>query len=350
MNLHKRALFAQLYRAPMGGGDSGGGAAVVKNESGEAEGTGNDARVALLNKIADQSELEVEDQLADVNDDDTTTPFKSDATRELTPEEEESASAAAEAEVEAARVAAADAAKEEEPARKFKIKVNGKEIELTEDELIARAQKVESADEYLRTAKNTVREPAKPAGPTAEDLQRQQDVEDRALVRAIQMGNEDEATAAIRKIRTQTTVARPSINMDDVSRTIDERLEFKSAYSAFEKEFSDVIGDSLLMKLMLDKDSEQLAAGDTRPYLERYRENGNELRAWVAKKAPVVEKPLVADMADKKARKDALPVPVATASAKAKQVVEETDDGEEDATGVIANMAKRRGGPQWMRN
>jgi hypothetical protein len=42
--------------------------------------------------------------------------------------------------------------------RKIKLKVNGREVELTEDEVIARAQKVEAADTYLDEAKTLLKE------------------------------------------------------------------------------------------------------------------------------------------------------------------------------------------------
>src|SRR3974390_1694024 len=42
--------------------------------------------------------------------------------------------------------------KQAEAPRKWKLKVNGRELELTEEEVLARAQKVESADQYLAEA------------------------------------------------------------------------------------------------------------------------------------------------------------------------------------------------------
>jgi hypothetical protein len=55
-------------------------------------------------------------------------------------------------------VAEVRAEPEPQQPRKFKIKVNGKELELTEEELIARAQKTEAADEYFNDAKTLLNE------------------------------------------------------------------------------------------------------------------------------------------------------------------------------------------------
>jgi len=307
-------------------------------EDGDVIGTGNDARVAMLNKIGDNNDEVRADELANVNDDDTTEPF--------TPEPK----AEAEDEIEAAPAEETPPAEEPAPVQKVKIKVNGKELELTQEELIARAQKVESADQYLAEAKKKIQpvvEPAK-AKPSAEELQRLQDEEDRALVRAIQMGTEEEAAAALRKLRQQTTSARPSITPDDVNRTIDERLAFTKAIEAFQSEYSDVVTDPYLNKLALDRDSELLAQGDSRPYLERYREIGNVLRAWKGTLVKAPEPTTTKTLDEKQQRKASAPKAPVAASAKTTAPEPETDD-DETPHDVIRNMAKSRGGPQWMR-
>lgn len=306
-------------------------------ESGETVGTGNDARLKLLNQIADQSEEGRADELAGVNDDGTTEPFQKETAppdNEDTPPQEETPPS-------------------EPEVKKYKLKVNGKELELTEEELIARAQKVESADDYLRQASEKLRTTEPPATPpkprvSEEELRRQQDEEDKALVRAIQMGSEEEATAALRKLREQAS-ARPSISQDDVYRTIDERLNFNTAIRQFEKDFADIAGDERLYNLARQKDEELLASGDKRSYSERYAEIGNEIRAWISKVAPKPkEDPSVLE--DKLAKKAAAPKPPQAASKKVTPPPAEDDEVDDNPSAVIANMAKTRGGPQWMRN
>jgi len=299
-------------------------------------GTGNDERIARLNAIADQADTERAEELANVNDDGTTEPFKVEAGAEEQP------AATTDGDEQPAPA-------DEEPPRRYKIKVNGKELELTEEELIARASKIEAADDYLRRAKaQAIEQPVVPVvGPTPEELQRQQDEEDRALVRAIQMGTEEEAAAALRKLREQTS-ARPSLSRDDVSRTIDERLSFNTAIDRFSTEFSDVWTDPILKKIAFDRDAELLRAGDDRPYWERYEQVGQEIRAWRQALAPTpTPEPAVTAKEQRKAAAPKAPTPASAKTQSAK--VADDDDIDDAPSNVIANMAKSRGGPQWMR-
>ena len=224
----------------------------------------------------------------------------------------------------------------------------------SESQLIERAQKIEAADEYLRLAKQRAaqaEQQQQPAGPTPEELQRQRDEEDRALVRAIQMGTEEEATAALRKLREQSS-ARPSLSRDDVSRTIDERLAFNTAIDRFSTEYNDVWGDPVLKKIALDRDASLIQQGDTSSYWERYERIGKEIRSW---KESLVgsskdTNPGEKQMSEKEQRKAAAPkAPTSTASAKSKPQKVEEDDVDDSPSNVIASMAKQRGGPQWMR-
>ncbi len=118
------------------------------SSGGEVLGTGNDERIARLNAIADQADNDRAEELANVNDDGSTEPFR----------------AAAEPEPEQEAAPEAETPKEPEE-RRYRLKVNGREVELTEAELVARAQKIESADEYLRQAAETKRRLEQTAAP-----------------------------------------------------------------------------------------------------------------------------------------------------------------------------------------
>lgn len=305
---------------------------------GEALGTGNDARVALLNGISDGVDRSREEELADVNDDDTTTAFKAPAAEE----EDAEAIAAREAEeTESARLEAEQkaAAAEAAPAAKRKFKVNGREIELTEDEITARVQKVESADSYLAEAKRLRDEAAQQNKQPSAQVDAAQVDDDLALARAIQMGTEEEAVAALRKIKS----AGPS--PDDLNRTVDARLSFKEAIGKFNSEYEDIVTDKVLHSLAQQRDQELLAAGDTRSYLERYRAIGNDLRAW--KQSLTAQPTNDANLqSDKLTRKAAAPAAPKAAAGKTQTSVEE--EKEESTSDVIAKIAAARGGPQWM--
>jgi hypothetical protein len=302
-------------------------------------GSSNDDRVARLNAIADQTDAGRADEFANVNDDGSTEPYTvaSDQaeTDDTTSSDEEQSATGDE-----------DSTSTSTEPKRYRIKVNGKELELSESELIARAQKIEAADDYLRQAAEARRKLEQLAQPETDsrELQRRQDEEDRALVRAIQAGSEDEAASALRKLREQVS-ARPSLNPDDVSRTVDERLEFNKAIEKFRTEYSDIENDPYLRKLALDRDAELLQAGDRRSYWERYDEIGKSLRSW---KTGLVSKEQ-SSLKEKETRKAAAPKVPSTASAKTKPPVQ-ADDEDESPSAVIAAMSKTRGGPQWMRN
>lgn len=312
--------------------------------TGEAVGTGNDERIARLNAIADSTDVERADEFAHVNDDGTTEPFSLD----LSPAEpisDNQESSGAESDPDADQVAAVV----DDSSKRYKLKINGREVEFTEAELIARASKIEAADDYLRQASDIKRKAqtlAEPE-PNQEVLQRQRDDEDLALVRAIQVGTEQEALAALRKLREQAG-ARPSLSRDDVSRTIDERLAFNTAIDRFSTEYNDVWSDPILKKIAFDKDAQLLQQGDTRPYWERYQEIGNEVRSWKESLAPV--KKAEVTMTDKEARKASAPKVPTPASAKSRPAKVEEDDIDDNPSAIISAMAQRRGGPQWMRS
>jgi hypothetical protein len=233
---------------------------------------------------------------------------------------------------------------------KHKIKVNGKELELTTEELVLRAQKVESADEYLKEASRKMREAesakeVKPILPSPEDAAAKAMEDRRALVRAIQMGTEDEAMEAIEKLQSRNV---PSVSADDVARTVDERLTFNDAVSRFQKDYKDLAEDPVLLNIVLQRDKELIAQGDKRSYWERYEDIGNSVRTWkdaLTKAAtPEPEKPV----SDKQARKASAPAVPQGAGTKAPAAVQD-EDREETSAEIISKMAKSRGGPQWLR-
>ena len=304
-------------------------------------GTNNDARLALLAQINDQNDELRGDELEQINDDGTTEPF---VVKTAEGEEQQLTNEAKTEEINQEGFVAPT-----EP-KKVIIKVNGVEKEITQEELIARAQKIEAADQYLAEAARIRQEALKQqqTRPSVEDAalkQKQQEDEDLALARALQMGDEAEAVAAIRKIREGSKQQAPSINMDEVSKTIDERLTFNRAIQAFRNEYKDLVNDPVLHKMVLDKDAELIAQGDRRPYYERYVDVGNQVRAWVGqfKPAATETKDPLQDKIDRKAAV-ATP-PKATGGKVASTIVE---DKEESVSDTIANIAKARGGPQWM--
>lgn len=218
----------------------------------------------------------------------------------------------------------------EQPQR-HKIKVNGREFDLSYEELVARAQKVESADEYLRNAK-TQSDLVNTAymQPSPEDVV--DEINDLELVRAIQMGNEEEATAAIRQLRQAN---KPSVDSDDLFRQFDERARASSASKKFASEFSDIFADPILKNLAFQEDARLMSEGDTRSYDDRYASIGNSIRDW---RDSLTNNTAANDKIQRKL--NAAPVPKASG----RQVQEvEQEAPEETRSQMIARIAKQRG-------
>lgn len=328
-------------------------------EDGAVVGTGNDARLKMMQEINDRNdqELSTNGDLFDVNDDGSTTKFEASAeeTEEKT-DEEIVAEEVQRAEQEANATDESEEETEGEPAAKHKIKVNGKELELTTQELIERAQKVESADEYLKEAAKKVREtiPAPKEIPAAQQPS-EQDVtakaleEKRRIVRAIQMGSEEEAMAALEQLQGKT----PSLKEDDISRVVEQRIAFDKAFTKFQETFPEIVNDPVLWSIASQMDKEITATGDRRDYWERYQEIGNNIRTWrdgiVKTATPPKQETSAPVSAEKQQRKASVPAVPKGASTKAPAAVEE-EDKEESTSEVIAAMAKARGGPQWLRS
>ena len=298
-------------------------------------GTNNDARLALLDQINDANDAAHDEDYVEYDENDKPIPF---VVKTAQGEEQQLSDESVTEPVTEDGFTTAP--------QRHKIKINGVERELSTEELIARAQKIEAADQYLAEAARLRNEAlAERRQPPHEDVaarQQQEVEEDLAIARAIQMGDEAEAVAAIRKIRERSVSQVPSVRPDELSRTIDERLTFNGAITKFRTDFKDVVSDPYLNKMALDMDAQLIADGDKRPYDDRYTEIGNHIRSWVSKFKPAED----TSMQDKTARKaGAVSTPKAT-SAKAASTV--TEEKEESVSDTIASIAKARGGPQWM--
>lgn len=260
----------------------------------DAVGTRNDERIARLEEISGNADGAREGELVDIGE-------EQQQTEEQTEQQEEQA---------------------EQPA-KIKITVNGKEMELTQDELIARASKVEAADQYLAHAKRQAEGQLSTEKVDAEE----EGSEDLALARALQMGSEEEAAAVIAKIRKQS----PSVDTDALATRAADRIRFEDASAWLQDEYKDIFADPKLKTLFIETDARLVAEGNRQPYKERYAAIGNDLRAWKG----------TTSFSDKEQRKSATVHKLPTAAARAVQPVEEEPD--DTPSTVIAQMANKRG-------
>lgn len=310
------------------------------NDNGEALGTGNDARVDALSRIADNADREREEEFQDIVDLETgqTEKFVAPSLEES----EEQAAERADQEAAAALQAAQQAESEEAAATgqaPQTIRVNGQDVILT-PELIAKAQKVAAADVYLSEAARMRNELASkvPANKQTEAIPDQAG-DLLAIAQAIQMGTEEEAVEAIRKL----TKAGPS--KDDIAQTVREQLLFETALKNYRTEYPDIVGDPILNKLAIEEDDRLVRAGDSRSYEDRFKAIGESLRTWVGSKAPKQQETQT-QTSNKLERKAAASGFPQAAGARTKSSVQE--EKEETVQSVIAEMAASRGSPQWM--
>jgi hypothetical protein len=227
--------------------------------------------------------------------------------------------------------AASEPVAEVEPApapvvQKHKIKVNGKEQELTVEEMIARVQKIEAADDYLKQAAHLYKAAKEPAPEPKAPASVEED--DAALARAIQTGTEQEAVAAIQKLR-----VRPSVSTDDVLRIVNTQHAINEANRKFEAEYADIVQDPYLRSMVQMELQQRIQRQDPRSYQENLFEIGENLKTW---KASLV--PASVQVQEKQARKASVTV-IPTAAARA---AGKTEDKPETAADVIAELAKQR--------
>jgi hypothetical protein len=321
----------------------------------EQTGNANEKRLAKLNAIGLKSDEDRADELVDVHDDDTTSKFvpgQIDDDGNPVVDEAAAAEAAAAAEEKAAaeaRAAAEAAAAAEAPPAKRKLKINGVEKEVTEDELLELAQKSAAADDTFQKAAKLRAEAESLAAPKppVKDVSADDSAELLALARALQVGTDEEAVAALRKLK--APAPPPAVSADEVYRAIDAKLAFNDAIRTFETEYADLVKDSRLDRMIMDKDNEMVKAGDKRPFMVRYREIGDEVRAWVKSIAgPTAAAPPADPLLEKAARKAAAPAVPIPAGGKAPPTQSE-DEPEPSVQEILAQMSKARGGSHRLR-
>ena len=208
----------------------------------------------------------------------------------------------------------------------YEIKVNGRTLKLTKDELIARAQKVEAADDYIKQAAQMYRATKEPAPEPKAPVSVEED--DAALARAIQTGTEQEAVAAIQKLR-----ARPSASTDDVLRIVNTQLAITEANRKFESDYSDIAKDPNLVALVTVEMQKRIQQRDPRSYQENLMEVAESVKNWKASFVPAS-----AQVQEKVARKATVTV-IPTAAARA---AGKTDEKPESHAEIIAELAKQR--------
>jgi hypothetical protein len=207
--------------------------------------------------------------------------------------------------------------------------VNGSEKWQTIKEIRNAAQKVESADEYLHQASESVRNAARAALSHKDEPVKVSKADLADLLRRVALG-EDEAIEKLASV----IDARPSEVTPDVLRAVDQRLSFRTELAALESEQREILDDPMLSELFQSRLSRLKQEAPETSLATAYRSIGKEIkdRFGVALKG--------SKTADKLERKRTLSqVP----SAAARQSAPLEEEGEEDVGTVIERMAKARG-------
>jgi len=278
------------------------------SDENETVGTLNEERIRRLNAIADNADERRHDEFDDV---DGETVYPREPRQQAQEEQQEDPHQ--------------DDIEPPAPPRMVRVKVNGREMEVSEEEVIRRAQKNWAADEYLQRAAEAARKANELAVPPLDRSVADDDAVQ--IARAIQLGTEEDAVQAIRNLRSQ-----PPAQSDAVARIVDERLSFTRAVENFEREYEDIRADPMLWKLAGQRDDELARERPDLPVSERFRTVGDEIRQWKAQFAT----PQRIDKAARKASVAAVP----TAAGRQAPLDDEPDDNPET---VIAQLAKARG-------
>jgi hypothetical protein len=295
-----------------------------------AVGNTNQEQVDKRNAIADSA-----DAARELQDFDGEKPVPPD------PEEARAAQEAQAAEEQRARLereaneAEAKALQEGAQPRTFTVRVNGRDVEMTETELMARAAKVASADEYLQMAQEAVKRsqalvPSQDV--SASDVE---DVTADTLTAALQGDRE-----AIDKVARRLNGPSRQTLSPDVLSAVDDRMTFHDAVNWFRGEYQDVVKDPFLYRLVVEEDKKIAQSEPSLAYRERLKKAGDTIRTWKQGFSKVT------DSNSKLTRKATTP---AVPAAGSRQSPPREEDVEEPVESVIDAMAKARGQEQAIR-
>jgi hypothetical protein len=220
--------------------------------------------------------------------------------------------------------------------------VNGSEKWLTLTQLRTAAQKVESADQYLAAAAESVRNAARlDLSHKPDEPSKIEDVDLEKTLSSAVMGDQEAIKKLASVFKGFQAQAKPSEVTPDVLQQIDERWSFRRAAEWFEEQYSDLLGDPFLKKLVYERDAELANSDPKKPYKKRLKEAGDEIRGWINKRTAPPPTDVKAIASDTKADRKKTLVNVPSAAARQTPPVDEEEA--ETVEDVIQKMAKARG-------
>lgn len=305
----------------------------------------NKARNQLMldrrNEIADRADERRTEDLADYEEKD---PPEEPEEEEETEEEVVAEAQKVDRELDEARDAGADDIRVVDGKTEYRTVVNGREKWQTLQELRATAQKVESADEYLQQAAESVKR-ASQLTPSAEQVERQAKADEEAkarkarlretLSRAV-MGDEAALDALAQSIDEGPSRVTPDV-LQLVDQRVDGRMTFRQAAAWFDTEYAEELKHPLLKNYIVTRDAQMAEQHPEMPFKERLKSVGDEVRQ--------MRKDLGGSVtpSTKQARKESAPQVPTSAASRVRAAPEEEEEGYVSA---IDRMAKARGQPR----
>ena len=285
----------------------------------------NQTRLEMLNEIADGADEHRDD---DYQAKEESGQAGVEDEIPLQPDEEQ---ALAEEEARSLQTEGVDQPPAEETPKLRKIIVNGRDMWLTEEQILERAQKVESADEYLRISAENARKSSELALSTKDVPVSLEKDQVRALIARAAMGDEEAAD------QLASVIARPSL--PDISQQIDQRVSFRTELASLESEQREILNDPDLGDLFRARLATLTRTAPQTPLRDAYQSIGASIRKAFPDR---FKKPGAAVLQDKATRKRSLPAPVQSAG---RQEPEAEEDEELSASQVIDQMARSRHQP-----
>lgn len=185
-----------------------------------------------------------------------------------------------------------------DPAKMYKVKIDGQEMEVSGQKLIDAGyrtfQKETAADYRLKLAEEMLEQARQRAAAVEPQHQQQQQQQtqtneptDADLAKALQYGTPEESAAAITALRSRGVVDPRQIAMfvtQQVRAATRDELAFRDAEKFMNEEYADLLKNDYLKRLFINEEQryrapkERGGLADTRPYMDVYKEIGDNMR------------------------------------------------------------------------
>ena len=235
------------------------------------------------------------------------------------------------------------------PDQEYELVVNGRPMKVKGSQIIERGkmalQKETAADQKLELASRLLQEvQQRTAQQPAQAVVEQPSLSDEQLAEIIQYGTKEQAAQAIAELRKagQSSESAQLAMAKQLPQVVSDQLAFHEAAKFVQNEYGDLLVDPYLKQLFFMKENELRGTGDRRPYVELYKQIGDDLRAHFnkPKTTPAAQQTAPKTMEQKVAAKAAAPAAPKLASARMEGQGEKKAPTREE---IIAKMQLARG-------